>query len=123
MDNSSGTLGEKYAAGFLQRKGFHILRRNFHSRFGEIDIIAEDGKHILFVEVKTRREKSMVDPFEAVTRSKQRKIIKTAMCYLQKNGCRLQPRFDVIGIITDNRGGKVLSVKYLENAFDCGGFC
>lgn len=121
MDNSSGVLGENYAADFLKDTGYSIIGRNYHSRFGEIDIIAEDGKYIIFAEVKTRSAESMVNPFEAVTRSKQKKIIKTAMCYLQKNVCCLQPRFDVIGI-TIGSEGKVISVKYLKNAFGCGSF-
>ena len=120
MDNSSGVLGENYAADFLKGKGYGILRRNYRSRFGEIDIIAENGRYILFIEVKTRTAGSMVSPFEAVTRSKQRKIIKTAMCYLQENVCRLQPRFDVFGITTSK--GKVVSARYLEDAFGCGSF-
>lgn len=122
MNNFSGALGENYVADFIKSKGYNILKRNYHSRFGEIDIIAEDRKYIMFIEVKTRTAKSIVNPFEAVTRQKQHKIIKTAMCYLQESSCRLQPRFDVAGVITDVSSGKVVSVKYLENAFGCGSF-
>ncbi|HCR44501.1 MAG TPA: YraN family protein [Ruminococcaceae bacterium] len=120
MDNSSGALGEDYAAGFLKNKGYIIIERNYRSRFGEIDVIAADSKYIVFVEVKTRSPECMVSPFEAVTRAKQLKIIKTAACYLQKNPCRLQPRFDVMGVTAG--GGKVFSAEYLENAFGCGSF-
>lgn len=120
MDNSSGASGEQYAAEYLEKKGFEIIRRNFHSRFGEIDIIAKDSRCLVFAEVKTRESGSLIGPFEAVTVSKQRKIIKTAMLYLQANPTGLQPRFDVAGIITKN--GVPVSIQYLSNAFACEGF-
>lgn len=122
MDNSSGAFGEDYAARFLINKGYGIIERNYRSRFGEIDIIAKDDRYILFVEIKTRDKRNLVSPFEAVTRSKQKKIIKTALLYLQRHPCGLQPRFDVIGILTENGGSSVLSVSHLENAFESKGF-
>ena len=55
-----GDRGEDYTARYLEKQGFHIVERNWHSRYGEIDIIAENEKYLLFVEVKTRRAGSMV---------------------------------------------------------------
>ena len=118
MKNAYGKLGEEYAAEILIKKGYKIIARNYHSRFGEIDIIAENNNYIVFVEVKTREKNYSVSPLEAVTAGKQNKIIKTALLCLQKNETSLQPRFDVIGIITEAKNFKVISVEHIENAFN-----
>lgn len=117
MDNSSGKTGEDRAAEFLAEKGFRLLCRNYRSRFGEIDIIAENGRYLLFVEVKTRESGALTGPLEAVTPAKQRKIAKTALLYLESHPTKLQPRFDVIGIETSGKDRRILSVRHIENAF------
>jgi putative endonuclease len=113
----SGKKGEDFAAAALAQKGYTVLARNYHSRFGEVDIIASDKENICFVEVKTRREKSMVGAAQAVTPAKQRKIIMTALLYLQETGCALQPRFDVFCVET-GKNGEVIGYDYLMEAFD-----
>jgi len=122
MNNSSGIVGEDYAAELLVKKGYLIVERNYHSRFGEVDIIAENSEYVLFVEVKTRDENFSVSPLEAVTVGKQRKIFKTALLYLQSHRTNLQPRFDVIGITTKHDSFEVKSIEYIENAFTGGGY-
>lgn len=122
MNNASGKIGEDYAAQLLAKKGYRVVARNYRSRFGEIDLIAENKEYIVFVEVKTRGEHYTVGPLEAVTAGKQKKIIKTALFYLQSNKTTLQPRFDVIGIVTAADPFSVLSVEHIENAFLGGGF-
>ncbi|WP_411676689.1 YraN family protein [Caproicibacter sp.] len=122
MNNSSGPFGEEAAADYLTENGYRILERNYHSRFGEIDIIAENGQYIIFAEVKTRKAFSLVDPEYAVTSGKQRKIAKTALLYLQKNKTRLQPRFDVIGIVTSGNGRSVVSLNHIKDAFGFSSF-
>lgn len=117
MDNSTGKAGEEYAADFLHKKGYEILERNFHSRFGEIDIIAKNAKYLVFVEVKTREPGSLSDPLESVTLSKQHKLARTALLYLQTHPSTLQPRFDVIGITMDVQRN-VFKIRYIINAFD-----
>ncbi|MVB12930.1 hypothetical protein CAFE_36770 [Caprobacter fermentans] len=117
MNNSSGPFGEKAASDYLTENGYRILERNYHSRFGEIDIIAENGQYIIFAEVKTREAFSLVGPEYAVTPGKQRKIAKTALLYLQKNKTLLQPRFDVIGIVTSGSGRSVVSLNHIKDAF------
>ena len=72
-----GNLGENYTCAYLVKRGWRIVSRNFQKRTGEIDIIAENGDIIAFVEVKARVWNSLVRGTEAVTRSKQVKIIKT----------------------------------------------
>lgn len=120
MDNSSGAAGEEFAAEYLRKRGFEILRRNFHSRFGEIDIIARGGRYLAFVEVMTREEGSLTDPLEAVAAAKQRRIIRTAQLFLQQYPEPLQPRFDVAAVTA--RRGVPESLRYLENAFSAAGF-
>ena len=112
----NGSLGEQYAAQALQKKGYRIADMNFRCRYGEIDIIAENGDCIAFVEVKTRHTGSLVSGFEAVTASKQRFIIRTAEAYLLRNGSELQPRFDVAAVEYD--GERICGIDYIENAFD-----
>ena len=122
MNNASGKIGEDYASQLLVKKGYRVVARNYRSRFGEIDLIAENREYIVFAEVKTRAEHYHVSPLEAVTAGKQKKIIKTALFYLQSNKTALQPRFDVIGIVTAADSFSVLSVEHIENAFFGGEF-
>lgn len=110
-----GVLGEEHIVQLLKDRGCTILERNYHSRFGEIDIIAEDGVCLLFVEVKTRTEGGMTEPFEAITPQKQQKIILTAGNYIVEHRPNLQPRFDTAAVYVKN--GKVTREEYLENAF------
>lgn len=113
----SGKDGENIAAEYLKNKGYTIIDRNYYSRYGEIDIIAQHEKYIVFVEVKTRCENAMVTAFEAVDKIKQKKIIKTAMIYLEENKVDLQPRFDVIEVLTRRSSKIVKAVNQIENAF------
>ncbi len=114
-----GVYGEDYTVKYLKKHGYKILERNFHSRFGEIDIIASKKGIIAFVEVKTRGENSIYAPREAVDYYKQQKCIKTAEYYLVNNPSELQPRFDVSEIIVTEMGEKieVKTHNYIENAF------
>lgn len=113
-----GDFGENFACRKLRSKGYKILCRNYRQTVGEIDIIAENEECIVFVEVKTRGENYLFEPVFAVTKEKQRKIIKTAQIYLLKNETTKQPRFDVFEVVT--RDGILLRVKeytHTENAF------
>ena len=113
--NDLGKLAELKAANYLIKKKYKIVDYNYTSRFGEIDIIAENKKYLAFVEVKMRGENSIASPKEFVDYSKQKKIIATAKIYLANNPTDLQPRFDVIEVFCKN--GKIKSFKHLENAF------
>ncbi len=115
----TGGMGESLTAEFLRKNGFVIVKRNYHCRYGEIDIIAENKEYIIFTEVKTRREDSLVSPAEAVDAHKQRRIILTAEDFLSKYETELQPRFDVAEVTvfkkSDGRDGYKL--HYIKNAF------
>lgn len=119
--NPRGEKGEQYAADVLTGQGYRVIARNFSSRLGEIDIIAVKYGVIAFVEVKTRRENSVVSCAEAVTKTKQRKIIATALLYLQGHPCDLQPRFDVFCVVTDS-AQNVISHEHLAGAFEGGDY-
>lgn len=120
MDKTAaGRLGEESVCAYLCSRGYNIVSRNFRIRGGEIDIIAENGDYIAFVEVKSRKPDSMVSGFEAVTKRKQGLIIRAAAEYCRRSPSALQPRFDVAQAVID--GGKVISVDYIENAYDATG--
>lgn len=110
-----GKIAELKAAIYLRKKGYAVLEHNFRSRFGEIDIVAENGEYLVFVEVKMRNENSIASPREFVDRRKQQRIIATAGYYLNNSSYNLQPRFDVIEVYMKNN--KYKSIKHLENAF------
>ena len=114
---STGPLGEAYTASFLQSEGYEILSRNYHSRYGEIDIVACKEDMILFVEVKTRTEDAMAEGRQAVDSKKRARIVKTALCYLDEHPSDRQPRFDVAEVVTRGADGKVVGFTYLDNAF------
>lgn len=95
-----GKLGEDAAAEWLAAQGYTIEARNYRCREGEIDIVARSGGILSFAEVKTRTEGSLLQPRDAVTPVKQRRIVKAALQYLsERDGFGLQPRFDVIEVI------------------------
>lgn len=118
---SKGALGEVLAARFLRDKGYTILSSNFRCRLGEIDIIAADKKYLVFAEVKTRREDARYLPREAVTLTKQRKLIQTAAMYLSRFPSDLQPRFDVVEVITAADGSmRVVELNHIIGAYEAG---
>lgn len=117
-----GDLGEETAAEYLKVQGYKILFLNYHSLYGEVDIIAQRGEILAFIEVKTREEGSLLSGREAVSLSKQKKLIKTASCYMRDNKTDLQPRFDVFEIyFTGDKNPAVTQLEHIENAFGCQG--
>jgi putative endonuclease len=108
-----GKLAEDFAVTFLQSRGYKIIDRNFHSRFGEIDVVAEDAGYLVFVEVKARWSQKFGSPEEAVTPSKLRKIRKTAEYYALVNSKTNQKmRIDVVALEVSN--GHVTSARVIH---------
>ena len=113
-----GRWGEATASRYLKTHGYKITAMGYSTRFGEIDIIAENRKFIVFVEVKLRKNDKFGSAMEYVGSEKQRKIISAAQMYLVSNITEKQPRFDVIevyapqGIHTENP-----EINHIENAF------
>ncbi|MCR4430156.1 MAG: YraN family protein [Tepidanaerobacteraceae bacterium] len=117
MDNKKiGAMGEKRALEFLKRNNYHILAGNYRCRQGEIDIIAKQGSTLVFVEVKTRSSLAFGLGMEAVNHSKQQKIRKAAMNFLNDNKVGFTDlRFDVIDIVMkDHDSAEIIHIK---NAF------
>ncbi len=112
-----GDIGETVARQYLCKKGYHILEKNYRIPGGEIDIIACDRECVVFVEVKTRNTSSLDRPSTWVDRRKQKKLMLTAVHYLEENETDLQPRFDVIEVIYDKRTEMIVSIEHIENAF------
>ena len=119
---AAGRFGENEACRYLIEKGYEILARNYRSRYGEIDIIARQDGAVVFVEVKTRRDRAFAEAAQAVGPSKQEKLRKTALFWLSEHG--EQPaRFDVIEVYTGTARRTALGETYrtqirqIENAF------
>ncbi|HOI14982.1 MAG TPA: YraN family protein [Geobacteraceae bacterium] len=111
-----GARGEEIAVAYLKRQKYRIIETNFRCRCGEVDIIARDGKTLVFVEVKTRRTASYGLPQLAVTPFKQRQISKAALTYLSKNRLMEEnARFDVVSIFLLDTSP---TVDHIKNAFD-----
>ena len=111
-----GALGEQYAEKFLKKQGYKILKKNYHCKLGEIDIIARDGGEIVFVEVKTRPVNPYVPGMYAVDRKKREHILRTAAWYLSESSCTLQPRMDVIEVELDG-ADRPVGVNHIKAAF------
>lgn len=114
---SIGGSGEDIAAAFLQDLGYVIVTRNYRKRFGEIDIIAEEGDTLVFVEVKTRSSSAFGSPFEAVDARKQRRMAKAALDYLSSRKLHGRAaRFDVVAVRLRPPAGP--QIEHVRNAFD-----
>jgi putative endonuclease len=115
-----GRLGEQLAAEHLVRRGFEIVERNYRTRWGELDIVAFDGRILAFCEVKTRRAPAGgVSPLEAVRPLKQSRVRKMAGSWLIERTERPRAdrlRFDAIGVTVD-LAGRLVALEHLEGAF------
>jgi putative endonuclease len=117
-NNLSGAWGEAVAAEYLRKKHFRIVAQGYSSRFGEIDLIVQDRKYLVFVEVKTRKSAEFARGLEHVDRRKQDRIRITASIYLSANPTCLQPRFDVIEIYApDGPDTRHPEIYHMEDAF------
>ena len=114
-----GNLGEDLVADYLKSKGYIIVKRNWRDRFGEIDVIAENGVHIIFVEVKTRTEDALVSGREAIDRKKAERIRKTALSFINRFYRNLSSRFDVAEVTVYTRDDNTVGYKlnYIKSAF------
>jgi putative endonuclease len=110
-----GKTGEAAAARFLEEHGFSILERNYRFERGEIDIVAEEGNELVFVEVKSRGSNQFGTPEEAVTEEKQEQIRKVAEGYLFEKECHHKIcRFDVISVELHNG---TMELRHIRDAF------
>lgn len=112
-----GSRGEDLASAHLERLGYRIIGRNVRTPFGEIDIVAEEGGMVVFVEVKTRSSRRFGHPKEAVDHRKRAKLVACGTHYLKTTAHR-RARFDVVSILHGADGLPVVEV--VRNAFGAG---
>jgi putative endonuclease len=116
MRISTGKRGEELAAAYLAEAGYRIIERNYRCLFGEIDIVAEEGETLVFVEVKSRRSDAYGDPQLAVGHKKQKKISKISVHYLaERHLCHHPARFDVVAVKLLPAGHRI---ELIRNAFE-----
>ena len=111
-----GAFGERLAAAHLEAKGYRIRDRNYRCREGEIDIVAQDGETLVFVEVRTRRGDALGGPAESVTAAKEARLVAAATAYVQTlPEPPVDQRIDVVAIQL-SPAGRLLAVDHIEGA-------
>lgn len=117
LPKTLGQRGEDYAARYLKRLGYHIVGRQVDLRVGELDIVAVDGRTVVFVEVKTRSSDAAGSPLEAVDDRRQERLTRAALAYLKSHGLlEHSARFDVIALTWPD-GARAPTVEHIQNAF------
>lgn len=113
MSVISGQNAESEARLFLEKNGLHFLEKNYRCPLGEIDLIMRDPHFHIFVEVRMRKNPEHGNSAETVTKAKQRRVLRSALHYLQKKALvdRVDCRFDVLAI----DDGKI---EWIKNAFE-----
>ena len=115
---SLGRRGEAAAARYLWWRGYRIVERNCRTSLGEIDLVAVQRRTVVFVEVKTRRTHETGHPLEAVTRQKQRRLIRAALAYLRRHDLlEYAARFDVIAVTWPD-GARHPRIEHVAGAFE-----
>lgn len=111
-----GELGEDLALKKIKGLGYKKIVRNYRCTLGEVDLIARDGDTLVFIEIKTRRGKSIAYAKEAVDAKKKRQLSKVALAYLKSNNCYgVKARFDVVAV---SLAGDKPQIEVIQNAFD-----
>jgi putative endonuclease len=117
-----GRRGEDAAARYLRRKGYKIVARGDRGGPGELDLVAVDGRTVVFVEVKTRADAEHGHPAEAVDRAKQRRLTRLAVTFMKRHRLlQEKARFDVVAIIWPAGSRRPASIEHIRNAFDAVG--
>ena len=109
-----GVLGEQLAVQFLRKQNVQIRDCNYRYNKGEIDIVAETDDLIIVYEVKTRETAEIGEPYKAVTRAKQKQIVKVADAYIKEKNINKEVQFDIISIVHNSYRTKI---EHIENAF------
>ena len=111
-----GERGEMLAFEEIKRLGYRNIIRNYRCRLGEVDLVAEDGDVLVFIEIKTRKGRPLGFAKEAVNARKQKQISKVALSYMKTNNCcDVSARFDVVAVAI---GSGLPQIEVIKNAFD-----
>ena len=117
-NNIVGAWGEALAAEYLRKKRYRLVATGYRCRYGEIDLIVQNRRYLVFVEVKLRRSDRFAEAREFVDIHKQERLRSTASLYLDEFPTELQPRFDVIEVYApDGTATKRPTIIHLEDAF------
>lgn len=112
--NELGKQGEEIARQYLSDKGYKILQCNWRFGSDEIDIIAQKNDMLVIVEVKTRQTNFFGEPEEAVTKSKQKFLIRATDMYIKQRNIDMETRFDIVSVVISY--GQVM-INHIEDAF------
>lgn len=123
-----GLWAEQQAAHLMEEQGFQLLAQNYHSRYGELDLVMQRGLELVFVEVKARARTRYAPAIESISYTKQRKILQTALCFIQQSPqfIHYDYRFDVICFDFNQYFAKTIQhdfslypydLQWIENAF------
>lgn len=113
-----GDAAEAAAVQYLEQRGYKVVDRNFCCPYGELDVVAEQGETLCFVEVRMRSSAAWGDPAHTVSWAKQRRVARAALHYLfRRGGPERMVRFDVISVV--GRGEKA-QVEHIPDAFHAG---
>lgn len=111
--NTLGNQAEKVALSYLEQQGLTLIKKNYQTRLGEIDLIMQDGKSIVFLEVRLRKNNIFGGASESITKAKQRKIAKVAEQFLQHHGNQAC-RFDAIVM----EKAEIQHIQWIKHAFE-----
>ena len=112
--NDLGKQGEEIAADYLVKKGYRVLEKNWRQWRNEIDLVALDKNSLVIVEVKTRQSNFFGEPEMAVTRDKQKALIRAANAYVRYKNIQCEVRFDIVSVIISKTGEQI---HHIEDAF------
>lgn len=112
--NDLGKAGEELALTALLQKGFTLKEKNYRYAKAEIDLIMQDGNDLVFIEVKTRQTAQIGEPYLAVTRSKQKQLIKAAHNYIVSKDLDVNARFDIVSIVHNSYRTQI---EHIDDAF------
>lgn len=115
--SNTGNNGEAIACRYLITHGLELIEANYACKFGEIDLVMKQQERLIFVEVKTRKSTNFGSPLDFISKSKQKRIVTTAIHYVKKhrNYEKAPLRFDAVGILLQN--GDPIHIDWVENAF------
>jgi len=113
-----GYLGETIGKKYLQKKGYRIIEKNYKTKYAEIDLVAQDKKTLVFVEVRTKVGEQFGSPEESFNRSKRRKLIKNAIAYTTIKNYDKSYRIDAVCIVLDEKK-RVKRITHYQNITSC----
>ena len=114
-----GKRGEKEALEYLLQRGYKLIEKNWRTHHLEVDLIMDDGVNIRFIEVRTRTEPVLIEPYMTVTKAKRRHIISAARSYILKKRIDAEVRFDIVSVVFNHDKCRIQYILDAFNLLDC----